>query len=58
MKLVEKIINIFDLRNDACFEEHKDEDGKCYGLVGGSKSTDYLSEHCMSCKHHTLLIKD
>lgn len=43
-----------DIGNDRCFEEHKNADGKCYGLMGGDWSTDYLSETCVSCKHHTM----
>lgn len=56
-KLFSKIIEILDLHNDKCFEEHKHEDGKCYGLVGGCWATDYLCESCISCKHHTMIIR-
>lgn len=48
------IRKFLDVRNDRCFEEHKNADGICYGLMGGDWSTDYLAETCVSCKHHTM----
>lgn len=51
------IIKLLDLDNDKCYENHKNKDGICYGLVGGTESTDYLAECCIDCKHHTLLIR-
>ena len=32
-----------------CYLEHQDIDGKCYGLVGGDKSTNYLQYSCIGC---------
>lgn len=29
--------------------EHQDTDGKCYGLVGGDKLTNYLQYSCTGC---------
>lgn len=36
---------------DKCFQKYKSKDGKCYGICGGDKSTDYLSYSCISCKY-------
>lgn len=32
-----------------CYLEHHDIDGKCYGLAGGDKSTNYLQSSCIDC---------
>lgn len=40
-----------------CFQEHKDKDGKCHGLYGGDRFTDYLNYDCIGCKHLELTIK-
>ena len=41
-----------------CFEEHKGEDGKCHGLYGGDRFTDYLSYGCIGCKHLDLIVRN
>ena len=42
---------------ESCYEDRKSKgylDGdKCYGVVGGGKTTNYLSETCISCPHWT-----
>lgn len=43
---------------DKCFSEHKGEDGKCHGLYGGDRFTDYLSYGCIGCKHLDLIVRD
>ena len=55
-KFKEKIVKMLDMDNNECYENHKNENGICYGLVGGTKSTDYLAEHCIGCKHHTFFV--
>lgn len=56
-KIKRNIIKLLDLEHDECYEDHKDKDGICYGLVGGTKWTDDLAEQCIGCKHHTFLIR-
>ena len=56
-KFIKSIKSFLDLNNDRCYEEHKNNDGKCYGLVGGTKSTEYLSESCIGCDHLTPIKK-
>jgi len=43
---------------DKCFREHKGKDGKCHGLYGGDRFTDYLSYSCIGCKYLDLIIRD
>ena len=47
--------NIFDWR-EKCFRENN-RDNKCYGLLGGNKSTNYVSFACVDCPHLTPLVK-
>lgn len=47
-----------NLSKNKCFEEHKGEDGKCHGLYGGDRFTDYLSYGCIGCKHLDLIVRN
>ena len=42
---------------EKCFEEYKGEDGKCHGLYGGDRFTDYLDYGCVGCKHLDLIVR-
>ena len=57
MTMFDWLKKFFDIGNDRCFEEHKNADGICYGLMGGDRNTDYLAETCVSCKHHTMFCR-
>ena len=52
--MFEWLKKFFDIGNDRCFEEHKNAEGICYGLMGGDRNTGYLSESCIGCKYHTM----
>lgn len=41
-----------------CYEEHKNKDGICYGLVGGDCHTDYLQYACIGCPYYTYYKED
>ena len=52
--IISKIKNPFS--KNSCYERMKargyiEEDEKCYGMVGGTRATNYLSEECISCPH-------
>ena len=41
---------------DSCYERMKsigyiEEDDKCYGMVGGTRATNYISEKCIDCPY-------
>lgn len=40
---------------DNCFSEHKDDDGKCYGLYGGDSWSGNRCYKCMGCHHLSLV---
>jgi hypothetical protein len=46
------------ITREECFEMYKSTDGKCYGVVGGTRYTDYLSEYCVDCPYHTMIVKE
>jgi len=43
---------------EACFNEHKNDKGICYGLYGGDKFSDNLSYSCIDCPYHTPFVSD
>lgn len=51
MWLLDKLKERSKRHKNKCFEENKSEDGKCYGLLGGDRSTDYLTFCCLGCEH-------
>lgn len=51
-------IETFMITREECFEMYKSTDGKCYGVVGGTRYTDYLSEYCVDCPYHTMIVKE
>lgn len=56
MRLLDKLKERQKQRKDKCYEEHKDSQGKCYGLLGGDRSTDYYAECCVGCKYLTIYL--
>ena len=40
--------------NKNCYENYKNKDGICYGMVGGDKFSDYTCYSCIGCPYHTL----
>lgn len=52
-------INLLTTDYDKCYSDMEYEGyaamGCCGGLTGGTKSTDYLSETCVSCPYLVLL---
>ena len=41
-----------------CFQAHqKDDKGYCYGLAGGTASTDFLNEVCIDCPYLMILLR-
>jgi hypothetical protein len=50
-------IETFMMTREECYENTKSVDGKCYGVVGGTKNTDYLSEYCIDCPYCTMIVK-
>lgn len=58
---LDKIKNFFKEKaktsKNKCFNEHKDKDGKCHGLYGGDRFTDYLDYGCIGCEHLDLIIR-
>lgn len=50
------------LSHEWCYDRMEEDGvatmGFCFGVVGGSKKTDYLSEMCMGCPHWVPLEKE
>lgn len=48
----------YHLSHEWCYDYMKSRgsamDGRCNGLAGGSKATNYLSESCCDCPYFTL----
>lgn len=44
-----------------CYEQELErgnaKDGKCGGVVGGTRATGYLSESCIDCKYFSFQFK-
>ena len=55
IKKIEKFLKRFFMTKEECFEKYKSSNGKCYGVVGGTSATEYLSESCIGCKYHTMI---
>jgi hypothetical protein len=49
--IIERIRKHDTISRDKCYKEYGESNGKCYGICGGDKSTDYLSYSCMNCKY-------
>ena len=58
-KVIEKIK--YHLSHEWCYDLMEDEgiaiNGKCCGLAGGTRATDYLQEHCIGCPHLVLVAR-
>lgn len=52
-KTFKKMIDALDTRNHKCYDEHKTNKGKCYGLSGGDSSTCFLNCCCVGCRYLT-----
>lgn len=55
------ILNFFKKHHhsaEECFNEHKNDQGICYGLYGGDKFSDNLSYSCIDCPYHTPFVRD
>lgn len=55
IKKIKKFFGRFFMTREECFEKYKSPDGKCYGVAGGTSSTNYLCEGCIGCKYHTMI---
>lgn len=49
--LFNEIVRNHFMFQEECFEKYKNEKGTCYGVVGGTSNTNYLSEYCIGCKY-------
>jgi hypothetical protein len=54
-KAFKKMLDAIDIGNHKCYEEHKTKDGKCYGLTGGDKNTNFLNYGCVGCIYLTMI---
>ena len=54
-KIKNYILSFLSRSYEKCYLNSVNEgnayDGRCGGLAGGTKATDYLSEHCVSCPY-------
>ena len=66
-KLVEHLRKLakhikYHLSHEWCYDRMEANgaatEGYCFGAVGGSKETDYLSDMCLDCPHWVPLEKD
>lgn len=57
IKIIKRIISLFNDDNDECFYINKDNDNKCYGVLGGDNWSDYLCYSCINCKHRSSYFK-
>lgn len=37
-----------------CYDQYGSRDNICYGIVGGTKATNYLSEMCIDCPYFVM----
>ena len=59
-RLIKKIKQLmrkiqYELSHERCYEEMEEDgiasNGKCCGMVGGDRTTDYTAEFCLDCPY-------